>query len=107
MRYKKSIPVKGPSSAVLAAGLIAFMAGGWYLLIRDINRRNDESIEVNDIRISILPFLQAEEDQRQVEIRAVLDAKERELMQDVKDWEVSKPVFNTVDWVRPKGLPYP
>lgn len=106
IKYKSSIPAKGPSNLGLLAGLGAFLCYGWYFTIDSIHMRNRLKIETYDTRMSLLPYLQAEEDQRYVEVRAVLDRKEAELMADVPGWEVNKPTFETIEWVRPKSLPY-
>jgi hypothetical protein len=104
--YKKIIPPKGPSNLGLLAGLGAFLGYGWYFTIDSIHKRNGLKVEEYDTRMSLLPYLQAEEDQRYNEMRAIIDDKENELMADVPGWQVNKPTFETVEWVRPKALPY-
>ena len=104
--YKKSIPTKGPGNVALLGGLGAFLAYGWFFTLDSIWMRNRLKVEEYDVRMSLMPYLQAEEDQRYVEVRAVLDAKEAELMADVPGWQVNKPNFDTIEWVRPKALPY-
>jgi NADH dehydrogenase (ubiquinone) 1 alpha subcomplex subunit 13 len=104
--YKKSIPTKGPGNIALLGGVGAVLAYGWFFTLDSIWMRNRLKVEEYDVRMSLLPYLQAEEDQRYVEVRAVLDAKEAELMADVPGWQVNKPNFDTIDWVRPKALPY-
>mmetsp|Transcript_5810 Transcript_5810/g.14882 ORF Transcript_5810/g.14882 Transcript_5810/m.14882 type:complete len:145 (-) Transcript_5810:219-653(-) len=106
VKYKKNIPPKGPSNLVLIGSVSAVVAYGWYFTIQNIYARNRLKVEQTDIRMTILPYLQAEEDQRYLEVKALSDAKERELMADVPGWEVGKSTFDTVDWVRPKSLPW-
>jgi len=90
----------------MLAGFGAFLSYGWYFTIDSIHMRNRLKIESYDTRMSLLPFLQAEEDQRYVEVLAIQASKEAALMADVPGWEVNKPTFDTIEWVRPKSLPY-
>ncbi|KAJ1637152.1 GRIM-19 [Pavlovales sp. CCMP2436] len=106
IKYKKNIPPKGPSNGALLLGFGVFTAYGWYFLVDSIQMRNRVKIEQYDSRMSLLPYLQAEEDHRYMEVRAILDEKEAQLMVDVPGWVVNKDNFNTVDWVRPKAMPY-
>lgn len=106
VRYKKNIPPKGPSNLVLIGSVGALVAYGWYFSVNGIYARNRLKVEQADIRMTILPYLQAEEDQRYLEVKAAMDAKERELMADVPGWEAGSSTFETVEWVRPKALPW-
>ena len=90
----------------MCIGLGAFVSYGWYFTIQSIYMRNRLKVETYDTRMSILPYLQAEEDQRYLEVLDVMQSKERQLMEDVPNWEPKQHTFETMEWVRPKAMPY-
>jgi len=104
--YKRNIPDKGPSNVAMCMGMGAVLTYGWYFTLQSIHARNRVKVETFDTRMTVLPYLQAEEDQRFVEVRAIMDAKERELMKDVPGWQPKTNHFETVEWVRPKAMPF-
>jgi len=106
VRFKKSIPDKGPGNVALILGLGAFVTYGWYFTIQSIHMRNRIKVESYDTRMTLLPYLQAEEDKRYLEVREIMDAKEAELMKDVPGWTPKSHTFETVEWMRPKAMPY-
>ncbi|KAF9651068.1 hypothetical protein BDM02DRAFT_3091952 [Thelephora ganbajun] len=94
VKYKRNLPFRGPSGLVILGGVTAICAYGFYriglgnLEKRELQRENVWS------RIHLVPLLLAEGDRDAYRRQLAADAREREIMKDVKDWEVGKSVYN-------------
>ncbi|KAI9140877.1 GRIM-19, partial [Paraphysoderma sedebokerense] len=101
VRYKRNLPSRGPSGAVLFAGVIGIMTYGWYWTIEGIKERRELKREKVWSRIHLTPVLQAESDRE--EVRRILhqEQTEAEVMKDVKGWKVGESVYHTKRYVPP------
>eukprot|EP00897_Mesotaenium_endlicherianum_P001550 jgi/Mesen1/1422/ME001303S00477 len=101
VRYARRIPNTGPSGialALTAAGVIAF---GFYQVGQGNHKRRALKKEKLDARVTILPFIQAEEDFRYVSERRKALEEEKQIMKGVPNWEVGANVYNSGRWMPP------
>ena len=75
IQYQRNLPKKGPTSVVLLMGLGSIMGYGWYQYMKGFKEQQELQREKAWLRISLLPFLQAESDRNTV--RILHAAKER------------------------------
>ncbi|CDZ98719.1 NADH:ubiquinone oxidoreductase, B16.6 subunit/cell death-regulatory protein [Phaffia rhodozyma] len=104
IKYKRSLPYKGPSGIAIFGGLGLLMGVGWYRLIGGLRERKELHRENMQSRINLLPFLLAEMDRDMYRRQQASLARERIIMKDVKGWEVGKSPYHTTRYVPPKVL---
>uniref|UniRef100_A0A7S3ES85 NADH dehydrogenase [ubiquinone] 1 alpha subcomplex subunit 13 n=1 Tax=Haptolina ericina TaxID=156174 RepID=A0A7S3ES85_9EUKA len=107
VKTARNIPKGGASSISMAVGAVALFGFGFYKIVQGNKLRREWKREEMDIRMSVMPFLTAEEDVQSVFLQSKKLENEAELMKDVKGWEVGKSVYNDGRWRRPmeiKGL---
>jgi len=94
LRYKRSLPIKGPSGVVMLMGLLGICGYGFYrvglgnLEQRELRREKAWS------RIHLVPLLLAEGDRDEYRRQVAATEREKEIMKDVKGWEAGKSVYN-------------
>ncbi|TIB42628.1 hypothetical protein E3P86_00303 [Wallemia ichthyophaga] len=94
VKYKRSLPLKGPSGAVIFGTILAISGWGFYKLgqgnleMRELEREKIWS------RINIVPALMAENDRDIYRRERAAMARESEIMKDVKGWQVGQSVYN-------------
>ena len=101
IRTRRVLPRRGPSGAMLfavAAGIIGY---GFSRVGAGNKARRALAVEKREARVSMLPFLQAEDDARYVKEKAKFDAMEADLMKAVPGWEAGKKVYHSERWVAP------
>ncbi|KAH6562852.1 hypothetical protein BASA50_003040 [Batrachochytrium salamandrivorans] len=86
IRYKRYLPSRGPSGAVLILGTLGIMAYGWNQLFHSNAEFKEIRREKAYARIFITPLLQAETDRDLVRRLDSLKRRETEAMKDNPDW---------------------
>ncbi|GAB1519884.1 hypothetical protein RhiTH_002955 [Rhizoctonia solani] len=87
IKYKRSLPFRGPSGAVLLGGIAAVCAYGFYKVGKGNLERRELKRENTWARIYLVPLLLAEGDRDAYRREQASLAREREIMKDVKGWE--------------------
>lgn len=88
VQYKRALPFKGPSGAVIFAVIGTIMGVGWYRAIGGRREKHELAREERWSRVHQLPFLIAENDRDTYRRNEAAKAREAIIMKDVKDWEV-------------------
>eukprot|EP00324_Dicrateria_rotunda_P002133 CAMPEP_0206156146 /NCGR_PEP_ID=MMETSP1474-20131121/2732_1 /ASSEMBLY_ACC=CAM_ASM_001110 /TAXON_ID=97495 /ORGANISM="Imantonia sp., Strain RCC918" /LENGTH=129 /DNA_ID=CAMNT_0053555095 /DNA_START=24 /DNA_END=413 /DNA_ORIENTATION=- len=91
----RSLPKGGASSLALAVGSVCVFAFGMYKVVSANRLRREWKREELDIRMAILPFLQAESDVQASFFSTKLKEHEAELMKDVPNWEAGASVYKS------------
>jgi NADH dehydrogenase (ubiquinone) 1 alpha subcomplex subunit 13 len=91
VQYKRALPFKGPSGAVIFAVVGAIMGVGWYRTIGGRREKHELAREERWSRVYQLPFLVAENDRDAYRRQAAAKAREAIIMKDVPGWEVRSP----------------
>lgn len=86
----------GPSATFLfLSGAVVMAYGFWRVGTFNVHRR-ELLEERQQVRAALVPFLQAEEDQRYLEARARWEAWESKVMEHIPDWkEKNEPIYKT------------
>lgn len=95
IKFKRNLPKGGPSSLVTMGGAVVLFCFGMYKIIEANKLRREWRREQRDVRLALVPFLQAEADVQREFLKCKLHEKEAELMKDVPDWEVGATVYKT------------
>ncbi|KAI5855402.1 GRIM-19 [Tricharina praecox] len=100
IQYRRNIPFRGlrPSYYLLGMGLIC--GYGFYATMNGIKERREMAREKVWARIYLTPMLQAEADRDDVRRHFAAQQREKELMKDVKGWDLGG-VYNSDRFVRP------
>lgn len=97
----KSVTTRGATGLFLAGGLV--MAYGFYRVgTFNVHRRALKN-EHKEVRLAIMPLLQAEEDERYVKNKAVHQKWEEGTMKDVPGWNPDPNVYKTRSFMQPFG----
>jgi NADH dehydrogenase (ubiquinone) 1 alpha subcomplex subunit 13 len=89
LKYKRNLPLRGPSGAVLFASVFAICGLGFYRLGQANNERRELAREKAWSRINLVPAMLAEQDRDVYRRNQAALAREKEIMKDVPGWEVS------------------
>lgn len=102
IKIARGNPVRrGPPGWALFLGTGLIISYGYYQLGQsNIERRNLRK-EKREMRVAILPFLQAESDVLFLRQEAQVLAQERNIMQDIPGWNVGESVYHSDRWVSP------
>ncbi|WFD41170.1 uncharacterized protein MJAP1_004165 [Malassezia japonica] len=103
IRYKRNIPTKGPSGVALLSAVAGLTAFGFYRVGQNNIEKRELARERAWSRIHLTPLLLAESDRDTFRREKATLLREKELMKDVKGWEVrflysqqaGKSVYNT------------
>ncbi|KAF8607504.1 hypothetical protein BDV93DRAFT_466913 [Ceratobasidium sp. AG-I] len=98
IKYKRSLPFRGPSGAVLLASIGAICAFGFYRVGQGNLERRELKRENMWARIHLVPLLLAEGDRDAYRRDQAAKAREREIMKDVRGWEVGKSVYHNTKY---------
>ncbi|KAG8713928.1 hypothetical protein FRC08_012636 [Ceratobasidium sp. 394] len=98
IKYKRSLPFRGPSGAVVLASVAAVCAYGFYKVGQGNLERRELRRENTWSRIHLVPLLLAEGDRDAYRREQAAQAREREIMKDVRGWEVGKSVYNNTKY---------
>eukprot|EP00898_Chlorokybus_atmophyticus_P005621 jgi/Chlat1/605/Chrsp103S01026 len=105
VKYGRSIPNKGPHGVTLFTATAILMGYGLYRVGLCNRERRALQQEKLAARVSIMPYLQAEEDARYVEKRKRQIELEAEIMRNVPGWKVGENVYKTRSWMPPASFP--
>ncbi|KAI9292666.1 GRIM-19 [Neoconidiobolus thromboides FSU 785] len=101
VRYRRSIPSRGPSGAVIFGSIFALSFYGFYKVYQGKRERMELHREKTWARIHLVPLLTAEEDRDLYRRQQASLAREAEIMKDVPGWKVGESVYNTKRYVQP------
>lgn len=94
VKYKRNLPLRGPSGIVILGAVTAVCAYGFYRVgMGNVERRELQREQVWS-RIHLVPLLVAEGDRDAYRRQQAALEREREIMKDVKGWEAGKGVYN-------------
>ncbi|KAI5806214.1 GRIM-19 protein-domain-containing protein [Geopyxis carbonaria] len=100
IQYRRNVPFRGFRPSYYIYGMGAICAFGFYVAIGGIKERREMAREKIWTRIHLTPMLQAEADRDDVRRAWANEARERELMKDVKGWEGGS-VYHSNRFIRP------
>lgn len=100
---RRNVPksVNARSATGLFLGGAAVMAWGFYRVGTFNVHRRKLKAEVKEVRLAIMPLLQAEEDARYVEAKKKYGKWEKEVMEDVPGWDADLNVYKTRSFMQP------
>ncbi|KAI9217369.1 NADH:ubiquinone oxidoreductase 14kD subunit [Blastocladiella britannica] len=104
VQYKRNLPARGPSGAVLFAGMIGLCSYGWYWNIQSIRERRELVREKTWARIHLTPLLQAETDRGETRLLHQQEEQEKRVMANVADWDQKRQIYHTKRYVPPTIL---
>ncbi|GMI32228.1 hypothetical protein TrCOL_g6773 [Triparma columacea] len=94
VKSARYLPNRGPSGAALWLGSAFVVGVGFYMTGQENLRRNADKLEKRAARLSLYPFLQAEEDLKFLEREKSLLEEEADLMKGKKGWVVGDTIWN-------------
>ncbi|KAK8849752.1 hypothetical protein IAR55_005087 [Kwoniella newhampshirensis] len=95
IRYKRNLPLRGPSGAMIFGGVAAICAFGfWRLGAANVEKRELKR-EKAWSRIYLVPLILAEQDRDAYRRSQAALAREKEIMSDYPGWEVGKSSYNS------------
>ncbi|KJE91683.1 NADH-ubiquinone oxidoreductase subunit [Capsaspora owczarzaki ATCC 30864] len=103
--FRKPKAVRGLSGAALFAIGTVTMFGGLFIVGQGNKTRRYWREEQVIARRNLVPMLQAEEDRRFVLAKRAAEAKEAELMKNVRGWKMHEKIYNTDKFVTPVPIP--
>jgi len=103
IKYKRNLPKGGPSSVVVAMGIVSMSLFGYYKIIQANNERGKNNREDMDIRLSIAPFMDAETSLQKVYVMERMKAKEADLMSEVPGWKGDN-IYKTRSYMEPMRI---
>lgn len=104
IRIENNVPAnRGFRGWVLFAGMGAGIVYGFVKLYSSSKTRRDMKRERRQLRVAILPFLQAEEDVLACKNIAEKQKREMEIMKHVPNWDALQSVYHSNVYVRPRG----
>ncbi|ODN73377.1 hypothetical protein L202_07912 [Cryptococcus amylolentus CBS 6039] len=95
LKYKRNLPLRGPSGAVIFGSVFAICTLGFYRLGQANNERRELKREKAWSRINLVPLLLAEQDRDAYRREQAALAREKEIMSDYSGWEAGKSSYNT------------
>ncbi|ORX37617.1 GRIM-19 protein [Kockovaella imperatae] len=101
--YKRNLPVRGVSGAVIMGTTALICSYGFYKMGQANIEKRELEREKKWSRIWLLPLLQAEMDRDIYRREQAALAREKIIMSDVPGWEAGKSVYNTQRYV-PKQI---
>lgn len=97
----KSVSPRSATGLFLAGGLV--MAWGFYRVGTFNVHRRALRAEKKQVRLAIMPLLQAEEDERYMREKKTYGEWEKETMKDVPGWDADSNVYKTRSFMQPVG----
>ncbi|KAH9899640.1 GRIM-19 [Cubamyces lactineus] len=94
IKYKRNLPLRGPSGLVILGGVMAVCAYGFYRVGKGNLEKRELQREKVWSRIHLVPLLLAEGDRDAYRRQQAALEREREIMKDVPGWEPGKSVYN-------------
>ncbi|GAA5876763.1 hypothetical protein JCM5296_003268 [Sporobolomyces johnsonii] len=95
IKYKRNLPTKGPSGAIVFSAVAAICAFGfWRVGLGNLEKRELQR-EKAWSRIHLVPAMMAEADRDIYRREQAALAREKEIMKDVKGWQAGEKVYHT------------
>ncbi|OSD04623.1 B16.6 subunit of GRIM-19, NADH:ubiquinone oxidoreductase [Trametes coccinea BRFM310] len=94
IKYKRNLPLRGPSGLVILGGVTAVCAYGFYRVGKGNLEKRELQREKVWSRIHLVPILLAEGDRDAYRRQQAALERERQIMKDVPGWEPGKSVYN-------------
>ncbi|KAH8925687.1 GRIM-19 [Atractiella rhizophila] len=101
VRYKRSLPIRGPSGAVIFASVLGLCTFGFYRVYHGNLEKKELNREKAWSRIHLIPMLLAEQDRDLYRREVAALEREKEIMKDVEGWEPGKSVWNNEEHRKP------
>jgi len=98
---QKNLPVRGPSGLALLGISVLITSYGFYKIVQGKKIERERTEEIRELRLNLLPLLQAESDRRYLKIKSIQDRVEGEIMKEVPDWIVGENPYRT-RWMPPR-----
>ncbi|SAM04732.1 hypothetical protein [Absidia glauca] len=98
VKYRRYLPKRGPSGAVIFAGITAICTYGFYQVARGNLEKKELARENLWSRIHLVPLLTAEADRDLYRRTEAAKAREAEIMKDVDGWKVGESVYNNTKY---------
>ena len=105
--FAKAQKDRGPEGWKIWAAAMAVVAVGFYRVGQTNLERNAAKREKREARMSMVPYLQAEEDRRFCASEDAEDAEEARVMEGVKGWTVGESVYSSGVWEPPSRTDHP
>ncbi|KAI0727324.1 GRIM-19 [Fomitopsis betulina] len=94
IKYKRNLPLRGPSGIVILGGVTALCTYGFYRVGKGNLEKRELQREKTWSRIHLVPLLLAEGDRDAYRRQHAALEREKEIMKDVPGWEAGKSVYN-------------
>ncbi|KAL7425222.1 hypothetical protein Q5752_000910 [Cryptotrichosporon argae] len=94
VRYRRSLPIRGPGGAVVFSAITAVCAFGFWRVGAGNLEKRELRREQAWSRIHLVPLVLAEQDRDAYRRQQAALAREKEIMGDVPGWEAGKSVYN-------------
>ncbi|GAA5921607.1 hypothetical protein JCM21900_004410 [Sporobolomyces salmonicolor] len=95
IKYKRNLPTKGPSGAIVFSAVTAVCAFGfWRVGLGNLEKRELQR-EKAWSRIHLVPAMMAEADRDIYRREQAALVREKEIMKDVKGWKAGEKVYHT------------
>ncbi|KAL7282570.1 hypothetical protein ACG7TL_004041 [Trametes sanguinea] len=97
IKYKRNLPLRGPSGLVILGGVTAVCAYGFYRVGKGNLEKRELQREKVWSRIHLVPILLAEGDRDAYRRQQAALERERQIMKDVPGWEADDTMFAFAD----------
>jgi len=104
VRYKRNLPLRGPSGLAILGGVTALCAYGFYRVGKGNIEKRELQREKIWSRIHLVPLLLAEGDRDAYRREQAALAREREIMKDVRTGRLARASIITHVTGHPSGL---
>ncbi|RUS29473.1 GRIM-19 [Jimgerdemannia flammicorona] len=101
VHYRRNIPKRGPSGAVIIGGVVAVCTFGWWRIVLGKVEKRELKRENIWARLHLVPLLTAEADRDNYRREQALLAREAAIMKDVEGWKVGESVYNNTKYYVP------
>ncbi|TDL29838.1 hypothetical protein BD410DRAFT_834083 [Rickenella mellea] len=94
VKYKRNLPLRGPSGVVILAGVLGVCGYGFYRVGKGNLEKRELGREKAWSRIYLVPLLLAEGDRDTYRREQAAVAREKDIMAGVPGWEAGKKVYH-------------
>ncbi|GAA5831044.1 hypothetical protein JCM11251_005123 [Rhodosporidiobolus azoricus] len=95
IKYRRNLPTKGPGGAVIFGAVLAVCTFGFWRVGAGNMEKRELQRERAWSRIHLVPLLMAEADRDVFRREQAALAREKEIMKDVKGWEVGAKAYHS------------
>lgn len=101
LNFARKVPKRVPGAVIWAGCALAITTGMYRVHHSNMDRRSIAH-ERRELRLSLAPYLQAEEDVRFIQASQKAKELETEIMKEVPGWKAGASVYhNKKIWIRP------